>query len=249
MGVVTLGHPPERCRDCTLYKMTLYGGLPAARLDAVQSVRRARRTVRAKRTIYREDRPTNEIGIVYDGWAAAFKLLPDGRRQVLGFLLPGDSTGLALLHLDRLNYSVQALTDVSLCFLDRRQLAEFVLCDSVLATHFAAVCAREHQLCDQHLVDLGRRNATERIAHLIVVLYSRLQQRGVTDGATMPFPLRQQDIADAVGLTPIHVSRVFGMLTGEGVIERQRRMLTIRDLSALKETASTTDRDLKAITA
>jgi CRP-like cAMP-binding protein len=239
-----LKYPPKHCEYCTLHKMTLYGAIPDKRLEVIESLRRERRSVRAKRTIYREGRPTDEIAVVFDGWAAAFKLLPDGRRQVLSFLLPGDCTGLALVDSDRLHYSVQALTDVSLCLLDRRELARLVFHDGELAAHFASVCARQRQLCDEHLVDLGRRNAVERVAHLIVTLYHRLQHRGLTENATMPFPLRQQDIADAVGLTPIHVSRVFGTLTGDGIVERKKRMLEVHDMAALKEVASTSDRDL-----
>lgn len=240
-------YPPKHCEYCTLRKMTLYGAISESHLDVIQSMRQERRSVRAKRTIYREGRPTDEIAIVYDGWAAAFKLLPDGRRQVLSFLLPGDCTGLALVDSDRLHYSVQALTDVSLCLLDRRDLAKLVFHDGELAAHFASVCARQRQLCDQQIVDLGRRNAVERVAHLIVTLYYRLQHRGMTENATMPFPLRQQDIADAAGLTSIHVSRVFGTLTGDGVVERKKRMLKIHDMPALKEIASTSDRDLQGM--
>ena len=219
-------------------------GPSAATAEAITGLKRGHRLLPARRTIYREGETADEIFTLFDGWAFRFKLMPDGRRQILSFLLPGDTISLPLLRFDRLHFSVQALTAVSLCVFDRAGLADYVSAHPTVARRLEVFFARDAADADERLADLGRRTARERVARLALQLFARLRRRSAVQDSSFDFPLRQQHIADALGLTAVHVSRVFHALRGEGLIVVERNLLTILDPRALMKAAAMRQSDL-----
>lgn len=224
---------PSRCAACHLLPAAFYSEGPGS-IPALEAMRSGSRTVRADQMIYREGEQASDICVLYDGWAIRHKLLSDGRRQILSFMLPGDPLGLPLLHVDRLPFSVQALTAASICTFRRAELAAFVAARPQLAWQADHICAEATRAADERLVDIGRRSAYERVGRLILELATRLKAKGLSDGSTARLPLHQVHLADALGLTPIHVGRVLQRLRADGILSLSRGRLEIQDPEALR---------------
>jgi len=227
---------PGHCRSCPVGAATAYGDAPGI-VAQIAQLRSGTRQFRARRTLYREGESVRHIYTLFDGWAIRFKMLPDGRRQILTVLLPGDAISLPSLWAERLDFSVQAVTAVSLCEFDRAAMIEFIRSRPDLEWRIGSMLVREVDLLEQRLTDLGRRTAHERVARLILRLYERLTMRNATDGLTFDFPLRQQHIGDVLGLTSVHVSRVLRQLQTARLIDRSSQKLTILNQDGLKAIA------------
>lgn len=196
-------------------------------------------TTKARRLIIHEQDFPDAVPIICSGWATSVKLLPDGRRQILSILLPGDIVSAGLLFAPKPGRVVEAITDVHYRTFRRRELksllfgrAEYL--DGILNTWIA-----EQKQADRLIVDLGRRSGEERIARLILTLAQRLKLRGMLDDPShMEFPLRQHHIADAAGLTQVHVSKVISDFRRSGLVEFHQRSLNILDLDGLRRRAN-----------
>lgn len=157
----------------------------------------------------------------------------DGRRQVLSILLPGDIAGGELLMRDKVRVPVQSVTPVEYCAFEITYLKEIMEEDPALVWIFVDLCLSSREASEARLVDLGRRNAEQRLARLILDLHGRMREKGLSDGVTIPFPLRQQTVADALGLTQVHVSRVMRSLRESRILQIKAGQLTILDMDAL----------------
>ncbi len=227
--------PPGDCAACPVRKFAAYAGASRGSLKSLRSSRLGERILPPKRNIYREEKEADEVFTLYDGWAFTYKLLPDGRRQILDFLLPGSFIGLHVLWFKAMPHSVQSLTSVSLCIFDKEKFRDLLGRKPEYEWELLKYSASRQALSDERLSDLGRRTAKERIARLALVLHDRLAGRGMVNGGSFPFPLRQEHIADALGLTKVHVSRTLQGLRHEGLLEINRQTATILDLRGLRE--------------
>jgi CRP/FNR family transcriptional regulator, anaerobic regulatory protein len=180
---------------------------------------------------------TEFISIICSGWATSAIALPDGRRQVLSFLLPGDIVSLAGLFEPISSPLVEAVTDVTCRTFRREEVRAALFAHRDLLGKLAEALIEERRQADELAVDLGRRTADERLARLILKLSERLAKRGMVHEQTFEFPLRQWQIADATGLTPVHVSKVLGEFQRAGLIEIKDRSLTIRNPAELRRVA------------
>lgn len=227
------------CTDCAVQNgdchcHVLLGKLgqdPRARLGRPRG---AHQTAHAGELIYRSGEPVDAVPILCDGWAFAFVMLFDGRRQILSFLLPGDVMAVTALLTERLSFSIQALTELHYCRFSKSELRSRMVAEPKFLDRCATIWAGEKEQSDQLVTDLGRRTADERIARLLLSLMTRLSDRGMVHDQSFAFPLRQRHIADATGLTPVHVSRVIGGFRNAGLIDISGRWLKIRNLSELR---------------
>lgn len=235
---------PGDCKSCALKPLVFYTTGTAEEALGLGKLRRGSRVLPARATIYREGEVATEFHSLFEGWAFRYKLIADGRRQILAFLLPGDSISFQLMRSDRLRFSVQALTEVSLCVFEREALSRYVAERPALTSRLDHLAAREIAIADDRLTDLGQRSAHERVASLILQLHLRLQQRNLADGDSFMSPLRQQHIGDALGLTSVHVSRVLKDLKTEGLIGVERERLILRDQPMLRKLSGLGDRGL-----
>lgn len=187
--------------------------------------------VPARRIICREQDLQDAVPIICSGWAASAIMLSDGSRQILSFLLPGDIVSTSLLFEARPNCFVEAVTDVRYRTFKRSELKDILFRHSDLMEKLSRAWIEEKTRADQLIVDLGRRTADERIARLILNLVDRLVKRNMVHGdpLELEFPLRQHHIADATGLTPVHVSKVLSEFRRSGLIKISERSLTILD--------------------
>ncbi len=226
---------PGDCNACPVRRFACYSDVRAGSLKFLQSARAGQRILPSKRNIYREEKEADEVFTLYDGWAFSYKLLPDGRRQILDFLLPGSFIGLHVLWFKAMPHSVQSLTSVSLCVFDKEMFRDLLRRKSEYEWELLKYSISRQALSDERLSDLGRRTAKERIARLALVLHDRLTGRGMVNGDSIPFPLRQEHIADALGLTKVHVSRTLQGLRHEGLLEIDHPTAKILDFRGLRE--------------
>ena len=193
-----------------------------------------RQLTRARHSIYRAGDILEGIPVVHSGWAARVRRLSDGRRQILSFILPGDLISAGAVFSERLSFFVEAITDVRTAVCRRAPLDEILAQSPRLLHALLAGCLAEKTEVEELATDLGRRRAEERIARLFLQLKYRLEVLGQVSGMSFDMPLRQQHIADATGMTVIHVGRVLGTLRNEGVLQINGGVLTIVDLAALQ---------------
>jgi len=225
---------PEPCAVCAVYD---FGICRAASLACALKpgepfeFEKSSHTVPARRVIFREHEYTETVPVICEGWAASNVMLSDGTRQILSFLLPGDLVSAALLFDAKAHCSVEAITDVRYRTFDRATLKATLLKKPDLLDKLFRAWVEEKTRSDQLIVDLGRRTAEERIARLILSLKDRLALRGMvrSEPMEMDFPLRQHHIADAIGLTPVHVSKVLSEFRRAGILKISDRSLTILD--------------------
>ena len=194
-------------------------------------------TIPARRTICHPKEWSEFVTVICQGWAVSSITLSDGRRQILSFLLPGDFVSAASLVEPISDRSVEAVTEVTYRKFKRSDFKALLVEFPDLTERLSTIWLDERAQADQLALDLGRRTADERIARLILNLMERLAMRGMVNVQTMEFPLRQRHIADATGLTPVHVSKVLGEFQRADLIEINNRSLIIKNEKELRRTA------------
>ncbi len=175
---------------------------------------------------------------VKSGWVMLYSLLPDGGRQIHEFVLPGAFLGYRPERDAVLAYSAEALTDVTVCVLPREGTFRLLREMPELAMSFACTAWHAQAHAFQQQVSLGRRNARARIAHLLHDLHGRARNSGM--GEPVALPLTQEHIGDALGLTPVHVSRTLKTLRDDGIVSISGHLLEVLDLSRLADEALVT---------
>jgi CRP-like cAMP-binding protein len=232
------------CHECALRACGLFKPITPNELGAINDIKRDHVALKAGTEIIRAGDECPEIYTLYSGWAFRFKTLPDGRRQILNFLLPGDLVGLQAAMFDAAQYGVEALTDVELCLLPRRKV--WALFDEMpgLAFDVAWLGSREEGYVDDNLTSTGRRTAAERIAALIVSLYKRTKALGLVENDTFEFPLTQQHIADALGMSLVHTNKTLARLRRIGMYSRANGTLTLTNPRVLQRIAQHFDEEI-----
>jgi len=190
-------------------------------------------TADAHQDIQVEGEPARSLCVILSGWACRYKQLDDGRRQIIGLLLPGD-LGAPFGVLPRImDHSIGALTPLRFARLCPNEIravsAEQPRIEAALWWDLLVQGAIQQELA----VSLGRRQANERLAHFLCEMQVRLDRVGLADGASFELPLTQVQIADALGLTPVHVNRTLRDLRAADLIAWRRGQVTILQPSAL----------------
>lgn len=179
--------------------------------------------------------------VVLDGWAACYKQVPDGRRQIINFMIPGDFLGLRSVLLQVSDHSVVAVSKLRLARFSVTELRRILAEQARICAAIFWALSRDEAIIVEHLVDLGRRNALERLAHLIIELGERLRQVGLGHEHGYHCPLRQEDFADALGLTTIHINRSFRELRERQLVTLSRRNVRINDREKLLQLVEFSD--------
>jgi CRP-like cAMP-binding protein len=190
-------------------------------------------TFAARKDIWREgERPPSAV-VVLEGWAFSYKMLRDGRRQILGFHLPGDLCAADHGLISKADHSLAALTPVRLAPINLGQLDRIVAASPRIAKALWANEITAAMIQREWMTSLGQRTAYERLAHLLCELHARLQMVGLARGDSFEFPARQADLAEAAGLSAVHVNRMLRQLRADGLIELRDRRLFIHDHTRL----------------
>ncbi|MGH1573601.1 Crp/Fnr family transcriptional regulator [Methylobacterium sp. P31] len=173
--------------------------------------------------------------LVLDGWACRYKQFPDGRRAIVSLLLPGDMCDPFVFRRARMDHAIAALTPVTVARIAPDQVG-----DAIRSRPAVEECLWREMLSStaihrEWIASVGRRSAIERLAHLFCELHLRLARVDLTDGNTLPMPVTQPDLADALGQTSVHINRTLKELRISGLIALRSRRLMIRDLDGLME--------------
>jgi CRP-like cAMP-binding protein len=216
------------------------GALPAAfaaslspeERTAIEALNPAIKRLQVGQCLYEQGDHSDFVYLLIDGWAFRYRTLNDGRRQIVDFALPGALLGFGPGRL--LTHGVEARTVCDLCVIPRARFDELLLRVPALAFRLIQTLAQNEAIALERLMTIGRQSARERIAHLLVELVARARQAGlrVTDkGFTLP--LTQTHIADATGLTSVHVCRTLAELRKDGVVLLRTGKLQILDIRQL----------------
>lgn len=179
--------------------------------------------------------PFIQTYILQSGWSMLYKLLPDGSQQILSFAIPGDFLGLFGVLLNRAEHSIQAITASRVCPIKEEQILELFQKYPRLALTICWFGARDQILLREQIVRIGRQTAYNRASHLFLELYDRLNAVGHTENDRFRFPVTQEMLADALGLTPVHVNRTLKKLRHNGLVEITDQWLVIHDRKRLAE--------------
>ncbi len=225
------------CEQCPLRRLPCLREFAPDELEFVKRFKSDELHLEAGATFLREGSKSDHLFTVLSGWAFRYKVLDDGRRQILNFALPADMVGLQGAVMDEMEHSVETLTPVTLCVFPRARLYELYSQFPTLAFDVTWLAAREEQLIDEHLVSIGRRTSLERVAYLLLHLYSRASELKMTKDGKLQFPITQQHLADALGMSLVHTNKTLKRLLVTKAIRWQARALEMLDRAALAELA------------
>ncbi|MGJ4939652.1 Crp/Fnr family transcriptional regulator [Bradyrhizobium sp. HKCCYLS1011] len=194
------------------------------------------RSFAARADVAREGEKPKDVHLILAGWACRYKQLDDGRRQILSFLLPGDICDLNVFILEEMDHSIGTITPVTIADLPREFFDDINAEHPRIAAAFwwetlvAAAIQREWT------TNLGQRTALERMAHLLCEIFYRLQLTGLTEQNTCEFPLTQSDLAEATGLSKVHVNRTLQDMRAGELIVLKGKILMLPELDRLVST-------------
>ncbi|MEA1833397.1 Crp/Fnr family transcriptional regulator [Methylobacterium durans] len=217
-----------------LRKLESIATLSGAAREAVAALPMTVRVVEPRHDLARDkDRPSH-CCVVLTGWACRYKLLDEGRRQILSFHVPGDIPDLQSLHLQVLDHSLGTVTQCRVGFLPHEALRELCVRFPDAASALWRDTLIDASIFREWMTGIGRRTAHGRIAHIICEMYLKLHAIGLAENDRCPWPVTQTDIGDALGLSNVHVNRVLGDLRAQGLIGPRERDLVIQDWDALR---------------
>ena len=187
--------------------------------------------------IVREGEEAKSCGVLLKGFAFRQKLSVDGARQILSVHIPGEALDLAHLFLDCADHSVQALSEVLLAIVPRNVLRQLAMERPAIAHAFAVSNQVDASIFREWLLNVGRRDSKTRLAHLLCEISSRLQQQGLVQDNSYELPMSQEQLADATGMTSVHINRMLMALEREGLIERDKKTIRLPEPERIKRLA------------
>lgn len=227
--------PEEHPLEALVRELERLGPLSDEDRQAVLDLPKRLRRMDAGSYLVREGALPAHCAVLVDGYAFRQKVTGDGSRQILAICIPGDAVDLQNIFLDVSDHAVQMLTLGTVADIPREAIQQAVLTRPALGRAIIQLTLIESAVLREWVVNVGRRDARERIAHILCEFAVRLETRGLTTGHDFELPMTQEQLADATALTPVHVNRVLKSLEAEGLITRKRRHIHFTDWRALQD--------------
>jgi len=218
-------------------KLSTFIPLSSDELNCLAEVQSPPMTVKRGKHLVREGQTGHRAFVFHEGWACSYKDLPNGSRQIISFPLAGDCVGLRSILLRTADHSFTALTNSVVSAVEGAHILRCVTEFPRLAAALLWAASRDEAMVVEHLVNIGRRNATERTAHFFMELAERLSLVGLAMEAQFKCPLSQTVLGDALGLSAIHVNRVLRQLREQGLLTLEKGTVSIHDLNGLRKLA------------
>lgn len=218
-------------------KLSVLGNLELEDIAFIEAIQAERKRYAKGREIVRLGDRYTAVLVMCEGWAYRCHTFSNGRRQILGFALPGDFIALHVNFPRTSDHSVVAITDATIAMIPVAKIEEIHRDRPRLAAALSYSTAQDHTLLGAHIARLGRRDSYERMAHFFLELRERLGLVNGTASDSFELPLTQEELGDLLGLTVVHVNRTLRRLESSGLIVRERRRVKIADLAGLNALA------------
>lgn len=228
--------PLSMTLDSFVVRLRLHSTLSDADADAIRSLPRRILRLRNNSQLVREGDRTDHCVVLIEGFMHRFRYTEDGQRQILAVYVPGDPVDFDHLFLPIADDGVQVLRDSVLASIPQTHLRNLMRERPAVGEAITRALLVDASIFREWTLNVGRRDARSRIAHLLCEVSARLQAQGF-DFENIPLPLTQDQIADATGLTSIHVNRTLKSLGNEKWIERRGALVMLPDPDALRELA------------
>lgn len=224
------------CTNCPLRKKPLFLPFTAEELAFMRRFKAGELHVDPGSTILMEGSNSPQLFTVLRGMGTRYKTLENGRRQVISFLFPGDFVGLQAGLLGEMKHSVEATTPMTLCVFNRSDLYTLFRNHPERAYDLTWLAAVEEHFLGETLASIGQRDAVQRVGWALLRIFQRLKAAGEGRNGSVPLPFRQQDLADALGLSLVHTNKTLARLRGLQIAtwnDRQLSIPSVADLAAL----------------
>jgi len=182
--------------------------------------------------IHQGDRP-DHVHLLLEGWACRYKIMRNGDRQIMAYLIPGDLCDVHVTLLDRMDHSFGALSACRILTFPRQSLADLMQVNGRLLRALWWSTLVDEAILREWLVNVASRPSEKRLGHLICEMIHRAKAVGLTDDHSFELPVTQEELADTMGMTPVHMNRCFQTLRGQGLITTDGRRIIIDDLERL----------------
>lgn len=210
-------------------KLNALADLTPDGIAAIEAATANPRQYLPRQDMIREGDETGPMFVVLEGWACRYKILPNGTRQIMAFLMPGDACDLHIKLLEQMDHSILAITKATVATVGRDAMEKMLNKHRDIARAMYSAQLVDEGIMRAWIVSMGRRNSTERVAHLICELYLRARTLGLTDDGEFDLPLSQLVLADALGMTAVHINRVLKELRLAGTMSLKRGSVSILD--------------------
>lgn len=218
-------------------KLSTFVALSREELSVLEQLHQRRRTFAAGQDMVHQGQSDQAAYILSSGWVCSYKIQPDGTRQIVDFQVPGDFLGLRSVLLRTSDHSFEPIVPIEAAEVLKSDLLKAFAQTPRLAMAILWAASRDEAMVVEHLVGIGRRDADARMAHFLLELGSRLALVGIGGKEGYDCPLTQYQLADALGLSAIHVNRVLRQLRESGVVTFREGHVTFHDYGRLVEIA------------
>jgi CRP-like cAMP-binding protein len=218
-------------------KLNTFLPLTADELNCLAEIQSAPIRVKRGRQLTHEGQTGHKAFVLQSGWACCYKELKNGTRQIISFPIAGDCVGLRSILLKTADHSFSAITDAVVSPVEGAHIMKCVTEYPRLSAALLWAASRDEAMVVEHLVNVGRRSAAERTAHLFMEFAERLSLVGLATEAEFECPLSQVVLADALGLSAIHVNRVLRQLREQRLLTLRKGRVMIHDLNGLRKLA------------
>ncbi|WP_193139231.1 MULTISPECIES: Crp/Fnr family transcriptional regulator [unclassified Meridianimarinicoccus] len=226
-----------KCLNCPLRNRPIFAPMSDGEVAFMQKFKTGELVVEGGTTLMMEGSNSPQLYTPLEGMGLRYKTLDSGERQVINFVLPGDFIGLQAGVMNEMQHSVESTTPMRLCVFDRRALWQLFKDHPERAFDLTWIAAVEEHFLGESLAILGHMSGIERIARAFVRLHDRGAALGLISAARMPLPYRQQDLADALGLSLVHTNKTLTRLRQQGVATWRDGSLNILDYDRLCQIA------------
>lgn len=231
------------CSECPLRRLATFRDFSRSELAFVADFKKGELSVDRGASLLIEGAHNPHLYTVLSGWGFRYKMLVDGRRQIVNYIMPGDLVGLQGSLMGEMAHSVEALSPMVLCVFERDHLMSLFREYPTLAYDITWIASREESMLDENLLTVGRRSALERVAYLIAFLASRADSAGLVGRNDLGIPITQQHVADTLGLSLVHTNKTIRKLINQDMLSWGDGNCTVLDRKALHRLAKWRDEE------
>ena len=221
------------CERCPLRPLPAFREFSGEELEFISRFKTGELAVDRGAAVLVEGSHSAHLYTVLNGWGFRYKLLPDGRRQILNYVMPGDLIGLQGSVMGEMQHSIEALSPMLLCVFEREKLHDLYRNYPGLAYDITWLASREERMLDENLLSVGRRTAIERCAYLIAFIGTRARAVGLNGKKPVQIPITQSHVADTLGLSLVHTNKTLRKLANRGLIAWRDGGCEIIDMDGL----------------